>query len=216
MTAQKVLITPSILSCDLARLQEEVETVEKHADWIQVDVMDGHFVHNLTFGAPVIKTLKTKLPLDIHLMVTNPADRVPEFLALPAVKNITFHAETVPAEEDRLDIIKKIHTAGKGAGIAINPATPVSAIEDVLSVIDMVLVMSVDPGFAGQVFHSEVLTKVKTLRKRYPDLMIQVDGGIDDQNAKKCIAAGANNLVSASFIFLAKDRAKAIFSLRGK
>lgn len=215
MSQSKVLVTASILSADLSKLQAEIDTIEKHADWIQVDVMDGHFVPNLTFGAPLIKTLKTKLAFDIHLMVSNPADRLAEFFAVPGVKNITFHAEAVPKEADRMKIIQTIHTAGIGAGIAISPATPVSAIDDVLSIIDVVLIMSVDPGFAGQAFHPEVLPKIEELHKRYPDLMIQVDGGIDAQTGKKCRDAGATNLVSASFIFSASDRAESISQLRG-
>ena len=213
MTHSPILITPSILSANLGKLQDEIDSIEQHADWLQVDVMDGHFVPNLSFGAPVIKWIKTSLPLDIHLMVTNPADRVQEFLAAKAA-NITFHAEAVTETTDRKDLIKSIHKGGATAGIAINPATPVSAIDDVVEEIDLVLIMSIVPGFSGQAFMPDVLTKVKELRKRFPDLMIQMDGGIDAKTAPQCIAAGANNLVSATYIFSATDRAAAISSLR--
>lgn len=214
MHASRILVTPSILSCNLARLQDEVQTIESAADWLQIDVMDGHFVPNLSFGAPVIQHLKTSLPLDVHLMVENPLDRMRDFLPL-GVKNITFHAEAVKAGAKRTDIVQEIHAAGVQAGIAIKPGTPLSAIEDVLSVIDLVLVMSIEPGFAGQKFMPEVLPKIKDLATHYPDLMIQVDGGIDAETAKLCREAGANNLVSASYIFSAPDRLAAIRALRG-
>ncbi len=210
---KKCLITPSILSCNLAHLQDEVDSVEKYADWLQVDVMDGHFVPNLSFGAPVIQNLRTELPLDIHLMVENPEDRIDEFLALH-VKNITFHAE-VTDTATRKALIASIHDGGATVGIAINPDTPVSAIEDILSDIDLVLVMSVQPGFGGQEFLHDVLPKVQELRKRFPKLMIQMDGGITTETAKCCREAGANNLVVGSAVFGAKDRKKAIASLRG-
>ncbi len=210
---RRILITPSILSADLGRLQEEVDSI-KDADWIQVDVMDGHFVPNLTFGAPVIRGLKTSLPMDIHLMVTNPADRVKEFLAAGA-KHITFHAEAVATTADRRALIAAIRAGKATAGIAINPDTPVSAIDDVVNDIDLVLVMSVQPGFSGQKFRKDVLEKVTALRGSHPDLMIQMDGGIDDQTAPACIAAGADNLVSASYLFGASDRSRAIATLRG-
>ena len=208
-----LLITPSILSCDLTHLQDEVDAVAT-ADWLQIDVMDGHFVNNLSFGAPVIKNLHTSLPLDIHLMVINPADRIREFLDVGA-KHITFHAEAVTAAKDREDLIATIRTGGATAGIALCPGTPLTAIQDVVDNIDLVLIMSVDPGKSGQAFQASVLKKVESLRSRYPDLMIQMDGGIDADTAKKCVKAGADNLVSASFIFGAKDRAGAIKMLRG-
>lgn len=208
----EVIIAPSILSCDLTRLQEEVDSVEEHADWIQVDVMDGHFVPNLSFGAPVISKLKTDLPLDIHLMVTNPAERIAEFLNVGAA-HITFHAEAVPAAE-RASLIQSIRACGATAGIAINPGTLISEVESDLGDIDLLLVMSVEPGFSGQSFMKDVLQKVEEAREQFPNLMIQMDGGISDQTASLCIAAGANNLVSASFIFGSSDRAQAIASLR--
>ena len=222
MRTMKTLITPSILSADLGRLQEEVDSVST-ADWIQVDVMDGHFVPNLTFGAPVLACIKTTLLLDIHLMVSNPADRVAEFLKVGA-KNITFHAEAVKSTEKRKAIIHAIKSGGTSdvsdraggatAGIAINPATPVSEIADVISDVDLVLIMSVNPGFSGQSFMEEVLEKVKELRSAFPTLMIQMDGGIDAITAPLCTKAGADNLVAASYIFKATDRAKAISTLR--
>ena len=206
------LITPSILSCNLARLQDEVDTIESYADWLQVDVMDGHFVPNLSFGAPVLRHLKTKLPLDIHLMVENPEDRIEDFLSLK-VKNITFHAEVTDTEE-RSALVAAIRDGGATAGIAMNPETPIDAIAKTIEDVDLVLMMSVHPGFGGQEFMVNVLEKGRAIREHYPNLMIQMDGGIDDRTAKKCIEAGANNLVSGSFIFSAPDRAEAIASLR--
>lgn len=210
--ATPLLITPSILACNLARLQEEVDTVAS-ADWLQADVMDGHFVRNLTFGAPVLKSLKTALSLDIHLMVSNPRDRVGEFLAVGA-KHITFHAEAVTGNAERHDLINHIRAGGATAGIALNPGTPISAINDIVTGVDLVLVMSVHPGFSGQAFMPEVLEKVAALRKAHPDLMIQMDGGIDAITGKDCVQAGANNLVAASYIFNAQDRKAAIGALR--
>lgn len=210
----KTLITPSILSADFGRLQDEVASVEQYADWLQLDVMDGHFVPNLSFGAPVAKWIKTLLPLDVHLMVTNPADRIAEFQAIGA-KHITFHAETVPTTQARMDLIKAIRKTGATAGIALNPDTPLSAIDDTVADIDMVLIMSVHPGFGGQMFISSVLPKIAELRRAHPTLMIQIDGGIDAASAAKVREAGANNLVAGSSIFSASDRAKAIAELRG-
>ena len=208
-----VLITPSILSADFGHLQDEVSSVEADADWLQIDVMDGHFVPNLSFGAPVIKNLRTKLPLDVHLMVSNPADRIAEFAALH-VKNITFHAEAVPNTNHRRALIQAIHSTKATAGIAINPLTPLSAIADVVHEVDLVLIMSVEPGFGGQKFLESSLEKVKTLREQFPELMIQIDGGIDAETAKLAQKAGANNIVAGHFIFSAKDRKKAIAALR--
>lgn len=213
MTKQPIIIAPSILSADLGHLQSEVDSI-KSADWIQVDVMDGHFVPNLSFGAPVVKCIATDLPLDIHLMVQNPEDRIEEFLRLN-VKNITFHAEAVPETDTRRALIQAIRDGGATAGIAINPDTSLDAIHDVVEDVDLVLVMSVQPGFGGQKFIHSVLDKVAMLRADYPDLMIQMDGGIDAQTAKLCIESGANNLVSGNFIFSAADKTAAINSLRG-
>lgn len=213
MSPHNILITPSILSADFSRLQEEVDSVEPYADWLQIDVMDGHFVPHISFGMPVVRCIKTKLPLDVHLMVSNPADRIEEFLGLK-VHNMTFHAEAVPNTPDRFALAKRIRAGGATVGIAINPATPFKNVDDVLSAMDLLLVMSVHPGCGGQSFIESVLSKVKEARKAFPDLMIQMDGGVDAKTASKCIAAGANNLVAGSAIFGAKDRKKAIADLR--
>lgn len=209
----KTLITPSILSADLAHLQDEVDTI-KSADWIQVDVMDGHFVPNLSFGAPVIKNLVTSLPLDIHLMVKNPADRLAEFLALQ-VSHISFHAEAVPTRDARQALINTIHEGRATAGIALNPETPIEEIADCVEDVDLVLFMSVHPGFGGQAFIPSVLDKIRALRIAHPSLMIQVDGGINVETAALVREAGANNLVAGSAIFGQADREVAIHSLRG-
>ncbi len=213
MPDRKILITPSILSADFSKLQQEVDSVSDSADWLQIDVMDGHFVPALTFGAVVVQSIKTALPLDIHLMVQNPADRIDEFLKL-GVANITFHAEAVKGTEERRELIDRIHKGGAKAGIAINPETAVDEVGDVLANIDLLLVMTVHPGFAAQEFIEHVLSQVKTVRSAFPHLMIQVDGGINEKTAPLCIKAGADNLVAGSFIFKAKNRTLAIKQLR--
>ncbi len=210
--APKIYIAPSILAADFGKLQAEMDSIAS-ADWVQMDVMDGHYVPNLSFGAPVVKCLKTKLLIDVHLMVTNPADRIDEFVKAGA-KNITFHAEVCKGE-DRKALIAAIRATGCTAGIALNQATPLSEIDDVVDDIDMVLIMSINAGFGGQSFMPEVLEKVRTLRKKYPNMMIQMDGGINEETAALCREAGANNFVAGTAVFKAKDRAKAIAALRG-
>jgi len=211
--ALPVLIAPSILSADLKRLNEEVASIESSADWLQIDVMDGRFVPNTAFPLAQVQTIRTTLPLDIHLMVQNPAGYAQEFLSLHP-HNITFHAEAVKKTDDRRALLQAIRKGGATAGIAINPPTPLAEIDDILGEVDLLLVMSVNPGFGGQAFIPSVLEKVTEARRNYPALMIQMDGGIDASTAPLCIRAGANNLVAGSYIFKAADRAQAIASLR--
>lgn len=205
----KIQIAPSILSADFGNLNEEMKSVESYADLFHVDVMDGHFVPNLTIGAPVVKCLKSALPLSCHLMIENPENFVEQF-AKAGAATITIHVE---AAKDLKTIISQIKSYGVRAGVSIKPKTEVSAIESVINDVDEVLVMSVEPGFGGQEFMENSLEKIAALRKMRPDLDIAVDGGINDKTAKRVIEAGANILVSGSYIFGAPDRAAAIKSL---
>jgi len=212
-----IKIAPSILSADFSKLGEEVRAIDAvGADYIHADVMDGHFVPNITIGAPVVKSLKkvTKLPLDVHLMITDPQKYWKDFQKAGA-DIIVFHAETV---KNAKELIKEIKASGIKAGISIKPKTPVSEIEALLPVLDLVLVMTVEPGFGGQDFMKDMLPKISDLRKIIDDnkynCIIEVDGGINGDTAKLCVKAGANALVSGNYIFSAADIKKAINSLR--
>ena len=214
----KIQIAPSILSADFGKLNADIATVEPYVDLLHVDIMDGHFVPNITMGPVIVKSIQTKLPIDLHLMIEHPEMYIEEFVkaatanGLPKEKvSVTVHQEACKHLHRVIQLIKSF---GVKAAVSINPATPVEMIRDVLGDLDMVLVMSVNPGFGGQKFIPVALEKIREIRKLKPDLDIEVDGGINAETAKQCVEAGANILVAGSYVFGAEDRKKAIESLR--
>ena len=211
-----IIISPSILSADFANLERDIKRVEKAgADWIHVDVMDGHFVPNITIGVPVVKSLRavTSLPLDVHLMIENP-DKYIEPFANAGADIITFHYEAATIENTK-DIILKIKSFGIKAGISIKPKTNPEVLLPYLNDIDMVLVMTVEPGFGGQKFMEDCAEKIKFIKNNGPKgVIIQVDGGINDKTAKICTNYGANSLVAGNFIYKSENIEQAIKALR--
>ena len=213
-----VKIAPSILSADFARLGEEVAAAEAAgADYIHCDVMDGHFVPNITIGPPVVRAVRrvTSLPVDVHLMIEKPERYIPEFVRAGA-NNITVHVETCPHMHRTLQQIKDL---GARASVTINPGTPLSTLEEILPYVDMVLLMTVNPGFGGQSFIESMVPKIKRLRamlsERDLHADIEVDGGINVQTAGRVVEAGANVLVAGAAIFAAPEGiAEAIYNLR--
>jgi ribulose-phosphate 3-epimerase len=220
MPQQPVRIAPSILSADFATLGQEVAAVtDAGADWIHVDVMDGHFVPNLTIGPMVVKAVRkySKLPFDVHLMITPVDPLVPAYVEAGA-DTISFHPEAGPHVHRTIQLIKSL---GRRAGVVLNPATPLAAIEAVLGDLDLVLVMSVNPGFGGQAFIESQLAKIASLRRAIDTLGkpidLEVDGGVNAETARRCIAAGADALVAGTAVFKggAANYAANIKALRG-
>ncbi|AXF55431.1 ribulose-phosphate 3-epimerase [Salicibibacter kimchii] len=214
-----VKIAPSILAADFASLKEEIMSVEAAgADMIHVDVMDGHFVPNITIGPMVVEASRrsTALPLDVHLMIEQPDNFIPAFVQAGA-DIVTVHAEACPHLHRTLHVIKE---QGAKAGVAINPHTPVDVLQHVLKDIDLVLLMTVNPGFGGQSFIRGVLEKITAVQtmaeEKNENIWIEVDGGIDDETALLCSRAGANLLVAGSYVFKHEVRADALRKLRGE
>jgi len=213
-----MIIAPSILSADFARLAEEVAAVEKAgADWIHVDVMDGAFVPNITIGQPVVRALRkvTELPLDVHLMVEDPGRYVDEFVEAGS-DWLTVHAEACTHLHRCL---QQIRAAGAKAGVSLNPATPLSVIEHVLDEVDLVLIMSVNPGFGGQKFIPEALNKIRMLKMMLADegrddVLIQVDGGVGPANIGEIAKAGAGAVVAGNAVFSQDDYAVPIKQMK--
>jgi ribulose-phosphate 3-epimerase len=211
-----VQISPSILSADFARLADEVAAVSDAADWVHVDVMDYHFVPNMTIGLPVVQALlkHSTLPLDCHLMIDEPDRWAPEY-AESGVGNVTIHAEAARAP---VRTLRAIRAAGARAGLALNPATPVEPYEDLLGEIDMLLLMTVEPGFGGQRFLDVVLPKIRRARRLIKDrqVWLQVDGGVGDETIERCAAAGADVFVAGNAVYQADDPGEAIRHLRAQ
>ncbi|MFA6394311.1 MAG: ribulose-phosphate 3-epimerase [Patescibacteria group bacterium] len=211
MKNPKLKISPSILAADFGCLNDEIKSVEDYADFLHVDVMDGHFVPNITFGYTILNCIKSKLPLDCHLMIENPAKHIHHFIESGAARIATHVELGEEMTKLSLDITKK---SGKPAGVAISPKTPVEELFPYFGLADYFVIMTVTPGFGGQKFMAKELSKVTYLRKKFPDIEIKIDGGMDNITAPLAVKAGGDNIVAGSYIFKSKNRVKAIKSLR--
>ena len=197
---KKIIVAPSLLAADFSRLKEEVQEVEKcGAEYLHLDVMDGNFVPNISYGSPVISAIRphSNLVFDVHLMVEEPDRFIKDFVDAGA-DIITVHVEATKHLHRTIQLIKSY---GKKVGVALNPATPIETLKHVVKEIDMILIMSVNPGFGGQAFIPEVLSKIEELRKLSPEMDIEVDGGVNDKTVEAIKEAGANVLVAGSYLF---------------
>ncbi len=206
-----IIVSPSILSADFANLKQDIEKVEPYVKWLHIDVMDGHFVPNISIGVPVVKSIRkaTKLFLDTHLMIENPVKYVDAF-AQAGSDLITFHFEA--SKNDTVKTIEKIKENGIKAGISIKPHTSVDEIKDYINLVDLVLIMTVEPGFGGQKFMNECADKIAIVKKysKNENLIIQVDGGINNETGKICTCFGANSLVAGNYIYKSNDIKEAV------
>lgn len=213
----KIIVSPSILSADFANLGNDIKKVEQAgAEWLHIDVMDGHFVPNISIGVPVLKSIRpiTDLTLDVHLMISNPEKYIQVFAECGA-DIITVHYEAT--KERTLDVLKSIKELGVKAGLSIKPKTQPEEIEEYISVSDLILVMTVEPGFGGQKFMDECGKKLPYIKSRQTEgQYLQVDGGINDKTGKTCVDLGANSLVAGNYIFKSDDISKSIKLLRCK
>lgn len=209
------IISPSILSADFANLERDIKAVGA-ADWLHIDVMDGHFVPNITIGVPVVASIRkvTEMPLDVHLMIENPEKYIDAF-AKAGADILTFHYEACHNANSISDCIDLIKSYGLKAGMSIKPKTSANVVFPYLDDLDMVLIMTVEPGFGGQKFMRDCAEKIPVIKEKAPkDLIIQVDGGINAETARICTFYGANSLVAGNYIYKSKDIKSAIASLR--
>ena len=213
MEKTKAIISPSILSADFANLEKDIKRVEPFVPWLHIDVMDGHFVPNISIGVPVVKSIRkiTDLFLDTHLMIENPIKYVDAFVDAGS-DLITFHFEATL--DKTIETIEKIKSRGVKVGLSIKPKTSVDEIKNYINLVDMILIMTVEPGFGGQKFMIDCANKIAEIKKINKNVLVQIDGGINDKTAKICLDLGADSLVAGSYIYGADDIKEAIEKIK--